>query len=202
MSESSGQQGGDQAHSAVADRNAAKRKGRSAKGGERVSKTVSKSASKSAGSASTISARRGQGSTLPFLQMYKPSQGYYTRLGTSIGAGVLALGMGKFVYDNLTFDQNWAPGLYLKTGIPVVVVALAGVMIWWVVGVHRRSVDFLIATDGEMKKVNWSSKRELIASTKVVIVVTVMMAVVLFLVDLGFMRFFQWIGVLRSGGPS
>src|SRR3712207_7866772 len=32
------------------------------------------------------------------------------------------------------------------------------------------NVDFLIATDSEMKKVNWTSRRELIGSTKVVIV--------------------------------
>jgi len=134
--------------------------------------------------------------------MYKPSQGYYTRLGTAIGGGVLALGLGKFIYDNLAFDQTWAPGLYLKVGIPAVVVIALGLLIWWVVGVHRRSCDFMIATDGEMKKVNWSTRREVIASTKVVIVVTLLMAGLLFVIDLGFMNFFRLIGVLRSGGEG
>ena len=32
------------------------------------------------------------------------------------------------------------------------------------------NVDFLIATDSEMKKVNWTSRKELIGSTKVVII--------------------------------
>lgn len=149
----------------------------------------------------TPALRRSSGGP-SFFEMYKPSQGYYTRLGTAIGGGVLALGLGKFVYDNLAFDQSWTPGMYLKVGIPAMVVVALGVLIWWVVGVHRRSCDFMIATDGEMKKVNWSTRREVIASTKVVIVVTLLMAGILFVIDLGFMNFFRLIGVLRSGGEG
>ena len=40
------------------------------------------------------------------------------------------------------------------------------------------NVDFLIATDSEMKKVNWTSRKELIGSTKVVIVFMFLIAVV------------------------
>jgi preprotein translocase subunit SecE len=80
------------------------------------------------------------------------------------------------------------------------VVVILSVLLYWVACVHRKSCDFLIATDGEMKKVNWTSRRELISSTKVVIVVTVLMALLLFFVDWAFMRFFRAIGVLYGGG--
>ena len=39
------------------------------------------------------------------------------------------------------------------------------------------NVDFLIATDSEMKKVNWTSRKELIGSTKVVILFMFLIAV-------------------------
>lgn len=186
-------QDGSGASSAVADLGSEQEKGQSQKRGKRVSEAAANSGSRS---------QKSGGSGASLLDMYKPGQGYYTRMGTAIGAGILAVGLGKFIYDNLSFDQSWAPGLYLKIGIPAIVVAGLGVLIWWLVGVHRRSADFLIATDGEMKKVNWSTRKEIIASTKVVIVVTLLMAVILFLIDLGFMHFFRFIGVLRGGGEG
>jgi preprotein translocase SecE subunit len=59
----------------------------------------------------------------------------------------------------------------------------------------------MIATEGEMKKVNWSTRREIIGSTKVVIVFTLLLTLVLFVVDMIFITFFGWIGVLREA-PS
>ncbi len=55
----------------------------------------------------------------------------------------------------------------------------------------------MIATEGEMKKVSWSSKREIIGSTKVVILFTLLMAVFLFVVDLVFQSVFSGIGILK-----
>ena len=55
----------------------------------------------------------------------------------------------------------------------------------------------MIATEGEMKKVSWSTRQEIIGSTKVVIFTTIFLAMLLFLVDLCFMKFFQFIGVLK-----
>ncbi|MCK4850305.1 MAG: preprotein translocase subunit SecE [Phycisphaerae bacterium] len=53
----------------------------------------------------------------------------------------------------------------------------------------------MIATEGEMKKVSWSSKKEIIGSTKVVIVTLLIMGLVLFLVDLFFMRLMKFLNV-------
>ena len=60
------------------------------------------------------------------------------------------------------------------------------------------NVDFLIATDSEMKKVNWTSKQELIGSTKVVIFFMFVIAAVLFLIDILFGYVFYWFTVLKS----
>jgi preprotein translocase SecE subunit len=60
-------------------------------------------------------------------------------------------------------------------------------------------VDFLIATDSEMKKVNWTTRKELIGSTKVVIFFVLLIAALLFTLDLVFGYFFQLIKVLEFG---
>ena len=60
------------------------------------------------------------------------------------------------------------------------------------------NADFLIATDSEMKKVNWTSRKELIGSTKVVIGFMFMIAFLLFALDVLFGYFFFAIDVLKS----
>ncbi len=135
-----------------------------------------------------------------FFRIYKKGQGYYTRVGTAVGGGLLVLAGGHFVWSSLTFDENSVLGMWMQVVIPLVVILTLGVLLFWIVGVHRRSCDFMIATEGEMKKVNWTTKRQLKASTIVVIVATLIMASLLFIVDLGFMNFFSWIGVLYRGG--
>jgi len=64
------------------------------------------------------------------------------------------------------------------------------------VGVKPKTVDFLIATDGEMKKVNWSTKKVIRDSTYVVIGATFLIAGVIALADIVLFKFFQAIGVL------
>ncbi|RNC82861.1 MAG: preprotein translocase subunit SecE [Phycisphaera sp.] len=63
---------------------------------------------------------------------------------------------------------------------------------------NRRSVDFLIATDGEMKKVNWSTRKEVQGSTIVVVIASFLLAFAIFVVDYGFGAFFKLIGVLQG----
>ena len=68
----------------------------------------------------------------------------------------------------------------------------------WRVTNKPSNVDFLIATDSEMKKVNWTSRKELIGSTKVVIVFMFLIAIFLFAVDILFGYLFHVIGVLKN----
>lgn len=73
-----------------------------------------------------------------------------------------------------------------------------GVAVYWVVGLNRKANDFFIATEGEMKKVNWSSRQEVVRSTKVVIVTVFLLSVLLFLADVAFMETFSFIKVLET----
>lgn len=88
--------------------------------------------------------------------------------------------------------------LYLQAAGASLVLLAGAAAIYYFVGVHPGTVEFLIATDGEMKKVNWSTRREIVGSTWVVIIWSVMIAAGLFVVDLVFSRFFMLIGVLQQ----
>ncbi len=146
--------------------------------------------------------RPAGGSLLPTA--YKPEQGKYTRLGTMLGLGALIVWGGFFVRERLlplaVEGSPWYP--VITAGIPLLVVALLLAGAWWLVYSHRKAGDFMIATEGEMKKVNWSTRREVIGSTRVVILFTLIMAGVLFLADLAFQRFFMAIGVLKDVSGS
>ena len=87
---------------------------------------------------------------------------------------------------------------YLQGGLAGLVILLGAVLIYFFVAVRKPAVEFLIATDGEMKKVNWSTKREVYGSTVVVIVATFLIAGVLFGIDSVFAQFFKLIGVLQG----
>jgi len=136
----------------------------------------------------------------PFAQ-YKPEQGKWTRWGTFIGACAVVVWGALFIRSRLTgyedITAGW--GLLVTPGIPIAFAVVMGAVCWWLSFGHRAAGDFFIATEGEMKKVSWSTRREIIGSTKVVILFTVLLAVFLFMVDLVFVGFFRWIGVLKTG---
>lgn len=134
-----------------------------------------------------------------FFDQYKPEMGRYTRMGTFIGAMALIAWGAVFLNNQLSVfegDEGWR--LLVTPGVPILVFVLLGVVAWWLSFSKPASSDFMIATEGEMKKVNWSTKRELIGSTKVVILFTLLMAAFLFGVDVVFQALFSWIGVLKS----
>lgn len=151
----------------------------------------------SAGSRPPERPRGGPGAG--FLTQYKPEQGKTTRAGTFVGAGLLTVWGAYFVYERLQVyeggEEVWR--MLVTRGIPILVAVVFGTIAWRISFVSRRPGDFMIATEGEMKKVSWSSKREVIGSTKVVIVFTALLAVLLFCVDLSFQTLFKWIGVLK-----
>lgn len=134
-----------------------------------------------------------------FFQQYKPEQGKWTRLGTFLGCGAVVAWGAKFLFDQLSIyegDEAWR--LMVTTGIPIAFAVIVGGILWWITYGNRKTGDFLIATEGEMKKVSWSSRREVIGSTKVVILFTVLMAIYLFAVDVAFQALFSGIGVLKK----
>jgi len=141
------------------------------------------------------------GSGKSFFDVYKRHQGTYTRTGTAVGAGVLILSGAHFLHQQLAFDEGSVLGNWLQIGVPALALLIFGLLLWWVVGNYRKTCDFMIATEGEMKKVSWSDRKELVGSTKVVILFTAALATLLFVVDLLFMTFFNAIGVLQGASP-
>ena len=69
---------------------------------------------------------------------------------------------------------------------------------YYLLCVHKRFVDFLIATEGEMKKVNWSTRREIMGSTWVVISLTFIVAAIIAFLDMSYSMIFQALKVLDS----
>jgi preprotein translocase SecE subunit len=130
----------------------------------------------------------------------KPGQGWYTRVVSAIGWGMLVL-MGALWFSDL-FSSIRIAGyepIYTRAAAFMLIVAIFGVLLYYFIGRKQRSVDFLIATEGEMKKVNWSTRREIMGMTWVVIGLTVVLAAVLTVLDfLVFFPFFEWIRVIET----
>lgn len=132
-----------------------------------------------------------------FFDIYKPGQGRYTRLGTAMAAGILVIWGALYLHHKLQVVGNGTTTEYIQAGAALVVILGGGLVGYRVLSHNRRVSDFLIATEGEMKKVAWTSKQDLTGSTKVVILVVLLMALFLFTVDFGLMWFFTEIKVLR-----
>jgi len=117
------------------------------------------------------------------LQIYKSGQGRYVRAPTAVGVAiviaVVAYYIGVLLERHIAKD---ALKVYLVYGIPALVAAgMLAASAWFL---NRPSfVDFLIATESEMKKVSWSGRPELIGSTVVVIVTVVLLAIVIWFFD-------------------
>jgi preprotein translocase SecE subunit len=73
--------------------------------------------------------------------------------------------------------------------VPVIVFVAFGIFIYW--ALNKPAVaDFMIASEGELKKVNWSTRHEVFVSTVVVIVVVMILAALLGTADLAYQLFF------------
>lgn len=80
----------------------------------------------------------------------------------------------------------------------LLVTVVFGVLGYYLIARSPRFVDFLISVESEMKKVNWSTKREVIGSTWVVIGLTTFIGVLCWVFDMFFQIAFTWMGVLET----
>ncbi|HEW79409.1 MAG TPA: preprotein translocase subunit SecE [Phycisphaerales bacterium] len=76
--------------------------------------------------------------------------------------------------------------------VPAGLFVALGILIFWLVN-KPAIADFMVVAEGEMKKVSWSSRKEIVVSTSIVIVVVIFMAVLLGVTDLSFQLFFSWL---------
>lgn len=131
---------------------------------------------------------------------YKPSQGWYARLLTVLGLGVVAVaGVIRFTQTQLDAERFGNP--WIQYGLPVGLVALFGWFIFRLVQ-YPPFADFLIATESEMNKVSWTTKDELKRATMVVLGTVILMAMYLLVVDLVWQFLLKAIGVLQFQDAS
>jgi preprotein translocase SecE subunit len=124
-----------------------------------------------------------------FFSIYKRGQGKYTRLCTALGAAIIA-GLGCLrLYQQLEAADL---GQWVESMVPAGAFVAFAILIFYLVN-KSTVADFLIAGEGEMKKVSWSSKKEIAVSTFIVIVVVVFMALLLGFSDTGFRILFDWL---------
>ncbi len=124
-----------------------------------------------------------------FFDIYKRGQGKYTRLCSAFGAAIIAVLGCLQLYRKLEVTDL---GLWTKTMVPTILLIGLATFIFWLMN-KPTTADFLIAAEGEMKKVSWSSKKEIMVSTTVVIVVVIIMSGLLGSTDLVFARLFMWL---------
>jgi len=88
-------------------------------------------------------------------------------------------------------------GLMLRAFGAALFILVGGYLAFWLSYVRSGSGNFFIATEGEMKKVSWSSRREILGSTQVVVFTLIFMGVLLFVVDIFFSLLFSWMRILQ-----
>lgn len=123
------------------------------------------------------------------FDIYKRGQGKYTRLCSAFGVAIIAAMGCLQLYNKLEATDL---GLWVETMVPTILFVVLAIFIFWLI--NKPSVaDFFIAAEGEMKKVSWSSRKEIMVSTIVVIVVVILMSGLLGSTDLIFARLFMWL---------
>lgn len=129
------------------------------------------------------------------FKIYKRGQGYYTRLFT--GLIVFAIvAMGSFVLYNKL--QVWDISIWAQTLVPAGICIVLSLLVFWLIN-KPNIADFMISAEGEIKKVSWSSRQEIIASTVIVIIVVVSMALLLMFADIIFRSGLGFLGLYPTG---
>ncbi|MCA9248469.1 MAG: preprotein translocase subunit SecE [Planctomycetales bacterium] len=120
--------------------------------------------------------------------LYKRSQG---RIARQVTCAALGLIVAVAAWRLSSYLQE--SGRMYQFGIPMVVLAVGWWLCYRVVNI-RKFADFLIGVEGEMAKVSWPSRTELIRSSIVVILTIFVLAFLLFAYD------FLWNWLLAALG--
>jgi preprotein translocase SecE subunit len=142
---------------------------------------------------------------------YKKSQGQRVRRGTILGILILAAcGIYTMLVHRaletgaehlqvtipFTDGKTWVILPDLKFTVPILLAAGALWIAYRVVN-YPMFADFLIATEAELNKVSWTSRKRLIQDTTVVLVTVILLTLFLFLVDQLWARVLTRIGVVQ-----
>lgn len=114
------------------------------------------------------------------------------------GGAAGAEGQSAFFAELSGAQSQMAVQPVILEGIGAAAVILIGTAFaYYFTGINRKSCEFLIATDLEMKKVNWSTRKHVLSSTWVVIGAAFLIAGFLYASDYIFSSAFYAMGVLQ-----
>lgn len=142
---------------------------------------------------------------------YKKGQGLRARRMTMFGI-ILLVGCGLWAYlspRQIILGDAWRLGLpfggellILHSTTVTVAILVAVLTLWFSYRLvnYPRFADFLIATEAEMNKVSWASRRRIVQDTIVVLTTVVLLTVFLYVTDVVWSTLLKWIGVLQMGG--
>lgn len=133
------------------------------------------------------------------LAIYKKEQGLWTRLTAFLSCEAMLLWGVNNLYEVLPLEHSLYGSLYftrligVEINITYMTLICAGVfllissLVFWFFN-RQKPADFLIETEGELKKVSWPAGPEFIGASVAVMVVIVFTTVYLYLVDFGLSR--------------
>lgn len=131
---------------------------------------------------------------MSLFEVYKPNQGKYVRIGTLIAVGIFA-GFGMYWLGYQVLDSNI--GIWTRAISVMAFGAIFALLGLWLCN-HPKYAEFMIMTESEMRKVNWPTWKVVVNSTKVVILLTLILGLILFFVDYGFMKLGEIMGLLHA----
>ncbi len=145
---------------------------------------------------------------------YKRNQGSRVRRATLLGI-VLVIGCGIYTllaHQTVKVSSSWTISIpytgveipllpHVGLTLPLLLTALALWLGWRVVN-YPVFADFLIATEAEMNKVSWTSRKRLVQDTIVVLVTVFLLTMFLFVVDMAWAWGLTKIGVLQQAPPG
>jgi preprotein translocase subunit SecE len=117
---------------------------------------------------------------------------------SAIGAGVIIITGAGWLWAELAVIKDDTVRTIVQTVCALAIVLGGGGILYWLLN-KPRIVEFLIATEIEMRKVNWPTRSELIKETWIVIAGTILMFTVLMGIDVMFFQLFRFIGILQTG---
>jgi len=132
-------------------------------------------------------------STLTSTKVYKATQGRLVRQVT------LAVLLAAVVLGSYQFSEAYLldASRLVKLGVPVLLFVLGSWSVYRLIH-WPRFADFLVAVQGELDKVNWSTWEYLIRATGVVLVTMVIASAFLWMCDFAWVNLFEFIGFLRA----
>ena len=143
------------------------------------------------------------------IAQYKRSLGRWARRLTILGVLIIGFTGAASLYNQsalpagnwvLNMPFGWSPIVVMRGTEDAVLAIIVLLSLWlgWRAVNMPDFAEFLIATEAEMNKVSWSTRKRLMQDTVVVLITTLLMTLFLLVVDLfwGWLLSRQTVGVL------